>query len=160
MNHHFFLFAMSLGAGGAPPLDPFLRRVLTAIEEWIETEWARKESIRTEALTGGWTTERKSRLRDATLTTNRLANHLDGMSEATFRRELEKLGAPPPGELIRKARIRYAAKLLTHTRLLVNKVGKRCGYRSEKHFTDAFRAELKTTPSAYRRSAINQNTDA
>ncbi len=35
------------------------------------------------------------------------------------------------------------------------KVAKRAGYDNEKHFTDAFRAEFKTTPSDYRRRFIN-----
>ncbi len=143
-----------------PPLkrpDPFLQRVHTVIEDWIDTEWDRKEAIRNEALALGWNTDRATRYRDAVLTTHRLADCIDGMSEATFRRELEKLHAPKPGELIRSARIRFAAKLLTHTRLRVNQIGKRAGYKNEKHFTDAFRAEFDTTPSEYRRQFINTN---
>ena len=142
-----------------PPSNPFLQRVLNVIEDWIETEWDRKEAIRAEALALGWNTERSTRYRDAVLSTHRLAACIDGMSEATFRRELEKLKAPTPGELIRKARIRHAAKLLINTRLRVNRVGKQAGYRNEKHFTDAFRAEFKATPSEYRRRLINPPTN-
>lgn len=137
------------------PDDPFLQRVHAIIDEWIEGEWDKKEAIRSEALALGWNTERATRYQDATLTTHRLAMRVDGMSEATFRRELQKLNAPRPGELIRKARIRFAAKLLTDTRLRVNKIAKRAGYDNEKHFTDAFRSEFKTTPSEYRRRFIN-----
>jgi AraC-like DNA-binding protein len=160
MKHQPHAVAMTSTEGRPHGADPFLMRVQTIIEEWIEGEWDRKETIRAEAVALGWTTERATRYRDAILTTDRLANSLDGMSEATFRRELEKLGAPTPGELIRKARIRFAAKLLTHTRLQVNKIAKRAGYKSEKHFTDAFRAELKSTPSEYRRAMIRSNDGA
>ncbi|WP_414463383.1 helix-turn-helix transcriptional regulator [Hyphomicrobium sp. DY-1] len=159
MKQDLLLFALHF-ASILPPADPFLRRVYATIDDWIASEWERKEAIRTEALSSdGWTPERHARLRDATLTTHRLANRIDGMSEATFRRELAKLGAPPPGELIRKARMRHATKLLTHTRLMIHKIAKRCGYKSEKHFADAFRAEFHTTPSEYRRKFISGPPD-
>ncbi len=136
-------------------LDPFLQRVQAIIDDWIEGEWDRREAIRSEALALGWTAERAARYNDALLTTHRLATRVDDMSEATFRRELEKLAAPKPGEMIRKARLRYAAKLLTHTRFRVSQVGKRSGYNDGKHFADAFRAEFNCTPSEYRRRFIS-----
>ncbi|WP_414462372.1 helix-turn-helix transcriptional regulator [Hyphomicrobium sp. DY-1] len=160
MKHHLLLYLMTAAAHGTlPAVDPFLRRVLTIIDDWIESEWSQKEAIKREGNALGWTTERAARLKDAALTAQHLANRVDGMSEASFRRALQYRGAPPPGELIRKARIRYAAKLLTHTGLLVNKVAKRSGYKSEKHFTDAFRAEFKMTPSEYRRASISRTTN-
>lgn len=128
---------------------------MSVIEEWIESEWENKDRIRAEASALGWNNARAARYRDADLTTSVLAARIDGMSDAKFRRELKKLGALPPGELIRKARIRFAAKLLTHTRLLVKQIAERSGYASEKHFSDAFRAEHGCTPSNYRRTAIN-----
>lgn len=153
-----FAIAMTSDAEPTPArVDPFLQRVQAVIENWIEEEWDKKEAIRNEAVALGWNPERVARYKDAILTTHRLADCMDGMSEATFRRELEKLHAPKPGELIRKARIRFAAKLLTHTRLRVNKVAKRAGYDDKKHFTDAFRAELQVTPSEYRRRFISNN---
>lgn len=154
MNETHSVMITRAGPPSRPIVDPFLQRVLTIIDEWIATEWDRKEAIRNEANALGWTTERTARYKDAVLTTHRLATLVDGVSEATFRRQLEQLAAPPPGELIRKARIRHAAKLLVTTRLMVNKVGKRAGYRNEKHFSDAFRATFKTTPSEYRRRFI------
>lgn len=145
-----------------PPLaeDPFLARVLAIIDACIQSEWDRKEAIKAEAMALGWNAERAARYRNATLTTEHLAARVDGVSEAKFRRDLEKVGAAPPGELIRKARIRHAARLLITTRLLVKQVAKRAGYKSEKHFTDAFRAELGATPSEYRRRFISKNSGA
>jgi AraC-like DNA-binding protein len=143
-----------IASGTYRPEHPFLKRVVAIIDEWIEGEWDRKEAIRYEASALGWNAEREARYRDATLTAELLAMRVDGMSDAKFRRELKKIGAPRPGDLIRKARIRHAAKLLTHTRLLVKQIAERAGYSSEKHFTDAFRAELKSTPSRYRRASI------
>jgi AraC-like DNA-binding protein len=160
MKHEPLVIAMTDAQPPPQRSDPFLQRVPTIIEEWIEGEWEKKEAIRSEALALGWNAERAARYQDAILTTHRLALRVDGMSEATFRRELEKLHAPKPGELIRKARIRYAAQLLTHTRLRVNMIAKRAGYDNEKHFTDAFRAAFKVTPSEYRRRAIDNGGGA
>lgn len=148
---------MTSNQGSRRPPDPFLQRVLLIIQEWIEDEWETREAVRLEAAALGWNIERASRYRDSILTTPGLASRVDGMSEAKLRRELEKLEAPPPGELIRKARIRYAARLLVETRLLVKEVAHHAGYDNEKHFTDAFRAEHGTTPSDYRRAFISNN---
>ncbi len=79
------------------------------------------------------------------------------MSLSKLRRELDKLGAPSPGELIRKARLAHAAQLLTHTRLQVKQVALQSGYRSEKHFTDTFKAAYDATPSDYRRDFIGNH---
>lgn len=135
-------------------VDPFLQRVMFIIDGWVEGEWEAKEAIRHEAAALGWTPSRTARYKDAILSSHALAVRVDGMSETKFRRELEKVDAPTPGELIRKARMRYAAKLLRETRLLVKQVARRAGYDNDKHFADAFRAEFNTTPSDYRKSFI------
>lgn len=140
-------------------VNPFLQRVLFIIDEWIADEWSLKEAIKNEASALGWNNERAARYRDSILTTPTLASRVDGMSEAKLRRELEKAGATTPGELIRKARLRLAARLLIETRLLVKEVAHRAGYDSEKHFTDAFRAEYDATPSDYRRAFIKQTAN-
>jgi AraC-like DNA-binding protein len=151
------MFIAMTFAAGLQPLDPFLRRVLNAIDDWIESEWRLRDAARSEGAALGWTPERRENYLALTLTPRRLARRVDGMSEAKFRRELGSLGAPPPGELIRQARLRYAAKLLTHTRLLVKQVAERAGYRSEKHFTDVFRVTYDMTPTDYRRAFIANN---
>lgn len=156
--HSNLIFLMSIAAG-LPPLDPFLRRVLFTIDECIADEWPMKEAAKNEAAALGWTKERRDAYRALTLTPARLATRLDGISKSKFRRALLDVGSPPPGELIRKARIRYAAKLLTHTRLLVKQVAERAGYRSEKHFTDAFRSAFDATPTDYRRTFIQNQPD-
>lgn len=139
-----------------PREDPFLQRVLLVIHEWVEDEWRAREAIRNEAAALGWNAERAARYRDCILTTTTLSLRIDGMSEATFRRELAKVGAATPGELIRRARLAFAAKLLVETRLRVTQVAKRAGYASQKHFSAAFSAEHGLTPSEYRRNFINQ----
>lgn len=139
------------------PCDPFIRRVLTIIDDAIEAEWPKKEAARNEAAALGWTIERRNAYAAITLTPQRLARLVDGMHETKFRRALCALGAPTPGDLIRKARIRYAARLLTHTRLMVKQIADRAGYRSEKHFTDVFRAMFDATPSDYRRAFIQNH---
>jgi len=144
-------------AAAHPKTDPFLRRVVATIDECIEGEWPMKEAAKNEASALGWSKDRREAFKALTLTPARLALRLDGISESKFRRALFDIGAPPPGELIRRARLRYAAKLLTHTRLLVKQVAERAGYRSEKHFTDAFRAVFDATPTDYRRDSINNS---
>jgi AraC-like DNA-binding protein len=150
--------AMTLDTSEISASDPFIRRVLAIIEDAIEAEWPQKEAARNEAAALGWTVERRKSYKAITLTPQRLARLVDGMHETKFRRALLALGAPTPGELIRKARIRYAARLLTHTRLMVKQIADRAGYRSEKHFTDVFRAMFDSTPSEYRRSFIQNHS--
>lgn len=153
MKHQILI--MNTNIASPPSANPFLQRVLLIIDDWVAEEWGRREAIRNEAAALGWNNERTARYRDTILTAPTLACRVDGMSEAKLRRELEKVGAPTPGELIRKARIRHAAQLLIATRLLVKEVAHRAGYENEKHFTDAFRAEYQATPSDYRRTFIN-----
>lgn len=135
-------------------IDPFHARVSALVTEWVETEWARREAIRQQAAESGWSADYEQRLADATLDSFMLARAVDNMSIAKLRRELEKVGAPPPGELIRAARIAHATKLLTHTRLMVRQIGERCGYRDEKHFKDAFKTATCATPTEFRRDFI------
>lgn len=131
--------------------DPFFVRVVSIIEKWITVEWTEREAIRRAAITSGWTAHWRSDYAAAALTVENLAHRLDNISISKLRRELKKLGAPPPGEIIRRARIDYAKHLLVTTRMLVREVSERAGYDSEKHFAEQFQRATGCRPSAYRR---------
>ena len=125
--------------------------MVSIIEKWITVEWIEREGIRRAAITSGWTAQWRSDYAAAALTVENLAHRLDNISISKLRRELKKLGAPPPGEIIRRARIDYAKHLLVTTRMLVREVSERAGYDSEKHFAEQFQRATGCRPSAYRR---------
>ena len=134
--------------------DPFFGRVISMTERWIAAEWADREAIRRAAMKHGWTEQHRTDYEAAILTVENLAHRLDNISISKLRRELRKLGAPTPGEIIRAARIDYAKHLLVTTRLLVREISERSGYDSEKHFATQFQRATGVTPSAYRRKGI------
>ena len=134
--------------------DPFFGRVLSMTERWVAAEWADREAIRRAAMKHGWTEQHRTDYEAAILTAENLAHRLDNISISKLRRELRKLGAPTPGEIIRAARIDHAKHLLVTTRLLVREISERSGYDSEKHFATQFQRATGVTPSAYRRNGI------
>jgi AraC-like DNA-binding protein len=140
----------------APPYRgaPFFKRVQTVLSSWIANEWERREVIRRDAKSHGWTDARRQSYADATLTAEGLARAVDNISLTKLRRELGKIGAPAPGQLIREARIKYAKTLLVTGRLLIREVADRAGYEKERHFTEVFTATVGVTPSEYRRLSI------
>jgi len=140
---------------GYPPRtnNPFLKRVERTIDEWVETEWTRKEKIISCTVRHA-PKSRAAALAAATLTPERLAAQIDNISLSKLRRELSKVGAPSPGQLIRDARIAYATRLLIETRLMIREVRERAGYDNEKHFTTTFINATGLTPSEYRRQSI------
>jgi len=139
--------------------DPFLARIRTLLADWIEAEWHVHQRIEGEVRASGWTTAQRADYAAAALTVENLATRLDNISLSKLRRELRKLGAPTPGDLIRETRIVYAARLLVETRLLIREVAARAGYDSEKHFGEQFQRALGVTPSVYRREQISRNAD-
>ena len=134
--------------------DPFLSRIRELLAHWIELEWSSRQRIEGEVRATGWTTALRADYDATALTVENLATRLDNISLSKLRRELRKLGAPTPGDLIRETRIAYAARLLVETRLLVREVAARAGYDSEKHFAEQFQRALGVTPSVYRRERI------
>jgi AraC-like DNA-binding protein len=134
---------------------PFYRRVQSVLSQWIAGEWHARESIRREASVHGWNDTRRRTYEDATLTAEGLAHSIDNISLTKLRRELSKLGAPAPGQLIREARINHAKFLLVTGRLLIREVAERAGYGKERHFTEVFTATVGVTPSEYRRLSIS-----
>lgn len=60
--------------------------------------------------------------------------------------------------MIRRERVRRACRLLTETDMLVEVLSEACGYCTRERFNQAFREEVGTTPSEYRRaSRLAQN---
>jgi len=142
---------------GAPKQssNPFFTRIQDTIANWIETEWHRRDALLTEAVRSGWTKQRtENEISNLTLTPERLAAALDNISLSKLRRELHKIAAPSPGQLIREARLAYAKRLLIETRLLIREVRERAGYDSESHFAESFTREVGTTPTQFRRNSI------
>lgn len=140
--------------------DPFLARIRDLLTGWVEGEWPTRQRIEGEVRASGWTSALRTDYAAAALTVENLATRLDNISLSKLRRELRKLGAPTPGDLIREARIAYAARLLVETRLLVREVAARAGYDSEKHFTEQFHRAFGVTPSIYRRERIAKSAPA
>jgi len=136
---------------------PYAQRVIAVASQWVDTEWQRKERIRLEAVAHGWTPQRWSAYADAVLTTNTLARSVDNVSLSKFRRALQDVDAPSPGQIIRAARLCHAERLLRETRLMVREVARRAGYSSEKHFATRFGLAFGCSPSDYRRKQTPGN---
>jgi len=137
------------------PVDvhPFVLRVHAIAREWVTTEWDTKQRIIREAIALGWTPSRRDdHLAAATLTSQTLAARLDNISLSTLSRALAQHGAPPPGKIIRTARLEFARDLLLTTKMMVRDIARRAGYKSEKHFAEKFHAAFGCSPSEYRRS--------
>lgn len=129
---------------------PYLLRIDNVLRHWIQEEWRVITAIEASATEHGWTAAKRTMLAEACLTPANLAHRLDNISLSKLVRELKKLDAPPPGELIRNARLCYARHLLIHSRLLVREIAARCGYDSDRSFSRAFVAFHGKTPLAYR----------
>jgi AraC-like DNA-binding protein len=141
-------------------LHPFVQRVHTIAREWVAAEWDTKQTIVRNAIALGWTSRRRDdHLAAATLTSQTLAARLDNISLSTLARALAQHGAPPPGKIIRTARLEYARDLLLTTKMMVRDIAHRAGYKSEKHFAEKFHAAFGCSPSEYRRSPTNAKTD-
>jgi AraC-like DNA-binding protein len=74
------------------------------------------------------------------------------MSRATFLRRFTRSTGMTVGSFVARARLMAAAELLTTTGSTVAAVAGEVGYNSESAFTRAFREEIGTTPSRFRRS--------
>ncbi len=138
----------------AAPKSPFLARVYDLTCRWVQEEWLAIDAIKRDATRSG-----KSSLlaiRETRLTLDNLAKRLDNISQATLLRELKKLNAPPPGEIIRITRLHFARHLLIHTRMLVRDVALRAGYDNERHFSERFVREFGCKPSEFRRRHVEQ----
>lgn len=138
----------------ASPKSPFLARVYDLTCRWVQEEWLAIDAIKRD-------TARSAKasllaIKETRLTLDNLAKRLDNISQATLLRELKKLNAPPPGEIIRITRLHFARHLLIHTRMLVRDVALRAGYDNERHFSERFIREFGCRPSDFRRRHVEQ----
>lgn len=138
---------------------PFLMRINDLINEWVQKEWLAVEHVKNEANRSGWSTKvRNNALAEVSLTPDNLARSLDNISQPTLRRELAKLNAPPPGELIRLARIEFAKHLMTHTRILGRDIAGKVGFAHYRYFAAVFTDVVGMSPSHFRRLHVSAHS--
>lgn len=138
----------------ATPKSPFLARVYDLTCRWVQEEWIAIDAIKRDTTRSGKNS--MLAMRETRLTLDNLAKRLDNISQATLLRELRKLNAPAPGEIIRLTRLHFARHLLIHTRMLVRDVALRAGYDNERHFSERFIREFGCRPSDFRRRHVEQ----
>lgn len=138
----------------AKPDSPFLARVYDLTCRWVQEEWLTIDAIKRDTSRTGKASE--AAIRESRLTLDTLSKRLDNISQATLLRELKKLNAPPPGEIIRITRLSFAKHLLIHTRMLVRDVALRAGYDNERHFSEMFIREFSCKPTEFRRNHVQQ----
>lgn len=140
-----------------PPMEPaepqasvFLDRVYDVARRWVQEEWICIEAIKRTAPNTG-NARIAEAINEARLTPVTLAKRLDNISGSSLKRELKKLGAPPPGQIIRATRIQFAMHLLIHTRISIRDVAARAGYSNQQHFATIFRQETNCPPLDFRK---------
>lgn len=79
-----------------------------------------------------------------------IARHA-GMSVATLSRRFRVHMRLSPGEFLAQLRVSRACKLLSDSPLNIGEIAMRCGYENASAFSRAFRRQLKTSPTAYRK---------
>lgn len=138
----------------ATPDAPFLARIYELTCRWVQEEWLIIDAIKRDTSRSGKASSQA--IKESRLTLDNLAKRLENISQATLLRELKKLNAPSPGEIIRLTRLTFAKHLLIHTRLLVREVALRAGYDNERHFAEMFLREFKCRPSDFRRTHVKE----
>jgi two-component system response regulator YesN len=80
---------------------------------------------------------------------------------ATSRRQLQRViaevGGTTFGQLLARARMAAAERMLHDPSVPVKEVARRVGYRQPAQFAKSFRARYGATPREYRRSRLNRN---
>jgi len=78
-----------------------------------------------------------------------IADHV-GLSERQLRRKFATQTGMPPAHYAIEVRLERAAHLLATTRLPINRIARRVGYKDRHQFTRVFRRKFGVTPTAYR----------
>lgn len=78
--------------------------------------------------------------------------HLCGMSLSTFKRTFKELYYDTPAHYFKIMKLRKAADLLKNTRQRITDICYDCGFNDISHFSKAFIAEFKISPSDFRTS--------
>ena len=86
---------------------------------------------------------------DSNLTADVLAEKLN-MSTRNFYRKMKALQLPPPIDMIRQHRIKYAARLLSTTSISIQEVLIQSGFNNRSYFYKEFDKAYGMTPKAYR----------
>ena len=135
-----------------PSPGAFVAQVEATIRGWIETEWQEKQCIVAAAIHDARPDAIVSvALRKATLSVETLAERIDGMSETALRKKLQEAQAPfNPGEMIHRARMDFAARLLCERRYTIAAVALMSGFDDHRHFAARFRERFGTSPRDYR----------
>lgn len=71
------------------------------------------------------------------------------VSRYTLYKKILMLTGKTPNELVRSMRLKRAAQLLETGHLTISQVGHKVGFKSQKYFVKAFKAEYNTIPSRY-----------
>jgi len=71
------------------------------------------------------------------------------VSRYTLYKKILMMTGKTPNELVRSMRLKRAAQLLTTGHLTISQIGHKVGFKSQKYFVKAFKAEFSTIPSRY-----------
>jgi AraC-like DNA-binding protein len=137
----------------------YLNRVLDAVAEGLRNEFDQKLQLRNQAHQSGWNARLRKKYQASIFTAHDLAMRVDKVSLSKLTRELKKLSAPPPGQLIKQARLALAQRLLKDTRILIRDVAEASGYHFVKNFSSAFHRATGMSPSEYRRRSISRDSE-
>ncbi|MGZ3944461.1 MAG: two-component regulator propeller domain-containing protein [Mucilaginibacter sp.] len=81
------------------------------------------------------------------------------VSRYTLYKKILMMTGKTPNELVRSMRLKRAAQLLTTGHLTISQIGHKVGFKSQKYFVKAFKAEFSTIPSRYAETAQEQGKD-
>lgn len=77
--------------------------------------------------------------------------HSAGLPPLLFAQRLRSTTGLAPWAYVQRYRTSMACRLLSNEGLSLAEVAHRLGFASQSHFTNAFRAQMRTTPGAYRK---------
>ena len=72
-----------------------------------------------------------------------------GISRVHLNRKLKEFGLEPPSVLIRKCRMKQAARLLADNKVNVSEVAYRIGFSSHSYFSSSFREFFGLSPKEF-----------
>lgn len=75
-----------------------------------------------------------------------------GLSPFHFSRMFKRATRQTPHAFITARRMELACQLLGESTLEISEITRRCGFRTQAHFTEVFRLRVGTTPKRYRES--------